>query len=51
MLRDLCARNGLALSVDIEKQTQTKMFLAIATNLALDLLTKAFSDFYLKTTP
>ena len=51
VLRDLCARNGLALSVDVEKQTQTKMFLAIATNLALDLLTTAFADLYLKTKP
>lgn len=51
VLRNLCARNGLTLSVDIEKQIKTKMFLAITTNLALDLLTTAFSDLYFRTTP
>lgn len=47
-LRSLCARNGIAFSVDVERQTGTKMFLATATDLAVTLLTQGFSDLYLK---
>jgi hypothetical protein len=45
-LRALCARNGVALSVDLESALGTKQFLAITTDLALDLLTQGFTNLY-----
>ena len=45
-LRALCARNGVALSVDLELALGTKQFLAITTGLALDLLTQGFTNLY-----
>ena len=44
--RSLCARSGVALSVDIEKNIKTKLFLATATPLAVDLLVDGFNDLY-----
>lgn len=49
--RTLCARSGVALSVDVERQTRTKMFLALTTAQALGLLVQGFTDLYLKATP
>lgn len=49
--RTLCARSGVALSVDVERQTGTKMFLALTTAQALGLLVQGFTDLYLRTTP
>lgn len=46
-LRALCARSGVALSVDVERQTGTKLFLALTSALATRLLVQGFSDFYL----
>lgn len=44
--RNLCARSGVAMSVDIERHTKTKLFLALATNLAFDLLAQGFNHLY-----
>lgn len=49
--RTLCARSGVALSVDVERQTGTKMFLAVTTTQSLDLVVQGFTDLYLRTTP
>lgn len=49
--RKLCARNGVALTVDVEKVTGTKMFLALTTIVGLTLIAQGFSDLYLKRTP
>lgn len=46
--RNLCARSGVAMSVDVERHTKTKLFLALATNLAFDLLANGFNDLYLQ---
>ena len=44
--RNLCARSGVHMSVDIERHTKTKLFLALATNLAFDLLAQGFNHLY-----
>lgn len=44
--RSLCARSGVALSVDVEKNIKTKLFLATATPLAVDLLVDGFNELY-----
>lgn len=49
--RTLCARSCVALSVDVERQTGTKMFLALAIAQALGLLVQGFTDLYLRTAP
>lgn len=49
--RTLCARSCVALSVDIEHQTRTKMFLAAATAQALGLLVQGFTHLYMRTNP
>lgn len=49
--RTLCARSWVALSVDVERHTGTKMFLAAATAQALSLLVQGFTDLYLKAKP
>ena len=49
--RTLCARSGVALSVDVERKTSTKLFLASATTLAVDLLIQSFRKLYLGAKP
>ena len=44
--RSLCARSGVSLSVDVEKNIKTKLFLATATPLAVDLLVDGFNELY-----
>jgi len=44
--RTLCARSGVALSVDVETMLGTKMFLALTTSQALGLLVQGFLDLY-----
>jgi len=44
--RTLCARSGVALSVDVERKTSTKLFLASATTLAVELLKTSFEKLY-----
>lgn len=49
--RTLCARSEVTLSVDVERQTGTKMFLALATAQALGLVVQGFTDLYPRTAP
>ena len=49
--RTLCARSGVTLSVDVERQTGTKMFLALTTAQALGLVVQGFTNLYLGTAP
>ena len=44
--RTLCAASGVDMSVDIEKNIDTKLFLASATPLAVDLLVNGFRQLY-----
>lgn len=44
--RTLCAASGVDMSVDIEKNIDTKLFLASATPLAVDLLVNGFKQLY-----
>lgn len=44
--RTLCARTNVALSVDIERNLGTKMFLALTTNMAFNLLAQSFDILY-----
>lgn len=46
--RILCARSWVALSVDVERHTGTKMFLALTTDQALRLVVHGFADLYHK---
>jgi hypothetical protein len=49
--RTLCARSGVALSVDVERMTGTRQFLALTTAQALGLVSQGFQDLYQKATP
>lgn len=46
--RTLCARSAVAMAVDVERNLETKLFLAIAAGCGLDLVTTGFRDLYLK---
>ena len=45
-IRTLSARSGVALSVDVEKYLNTKLFLALITDMAFELLSKSFNYLY-----
>jgi hypothetical protein len=49
--RTICARSGVALSVDVERMTSTRQFLALTTAQALGLVSQGFQDLYQKVTP
>jgi hypothetical protein len=46
--RTLCARSAVAMSVDIEQNLGTKVFLAVAALCGVNLLQSSFSELYLK---
>ena len=45
-IRTLSARSGVALSVDVEEYLNTKLFLALITDMAFELLSKSFNYLY-----
>lgn len=49
--RTLCARSTVAMSVDVERNLGTKLFLAIAAGSGLDLVISGFRYLYPKTAP
>jgi len=49
--RTLCARSAVAMSVDVERNLGTKLFLAIAASCGLNLVISGFRYLYTKTTP
>lgn len=44
--RTLCARSGVALSVDVGRHLGTRMFLAVTTGMSLELIARGFHDLY-----
>lgn len=44
--RTLCARSGVALSVDVGCHLGTRMFLAVTTDMSLGLIARGFHDLY-----
>jgi hypothetical protein len=49
--RSLCARSSVVLSVDVERSVGTKLFLAVAATIGLDLVISGFRALYQKATP
>ena len=49
--RTLCARSAVAMSVDVERNLGTKLFLAIAAGIGLDLVINGFRYLYPQATP